>query len=269
MSRQAKVDFAKAKEKKTILKGFVKRYEKTELEDGSLKSELTVDCSGSKVIIDGEDVVNFPYARSLKSLVGEEIIFTVKEVFPNNVVYGSMKEAFEVKNKPIVDLLLQGELLEGKVVYETPYGVYIDIKGVQGFLKNSDFSDDGTEVASIYPKGKLIKVKFKKYSKYGNIIFEPEEKRHGKSVIEKSEIKKGQIYQGKIVNILPDRMFVNIIPDVDCMCRIPVSSETFRISEYVVLMIDRVFAVDDKLMVRGEVLSKAIRTNENLKNKKK
>ena len=157
MPRRAKLDFVTAKEKKTILKGVVKSLEKIESEDGVVNSLLTIDCNGSKVFITDEEVVNFPYAKSLKSLVGEEIVFTIKEVFDNDVVYGSMKEAVEVKNKPIMELLESGEVLEGKVVYETPYGVYIDIKGVQGFLKNIDFSDDGTEVSKLYPKGKMIK----------------------------------------------------------------------------------------------------------------
>ena len=262
MSRQAKVDFAKAKEKKTILKGLVKMYDKNAL-DGKIEPFLTIDCNGSKVIIEQSEVVFFPYSKSLKSLVGEEIIFTVKEVFPNNIVYGSMKEAFEVKNRPIIDLLEKGEILEGKVVYETNYGAYIDIKGVQGFLKNIDFSDDGTEVTKIYPKGSIIKVKFKRYSQNGNILLLPEEKRHGSSAVEKSDIRKGQEYIGKIVGIIPDRMFVNIIPDVDCMCRVPAQfGETYRMKEYVLVRITFVGEKNGKLMVRGEVMSKVNRYND-------
>lgn len=254
MANRKKIDFRKAKDEGIIMQGFVKSCEKIQMPDGTERGQINVYTGNYLVIIEEEDIVNFPYAKTLTSLVGEEIIYTVKEVFPDNVIYGSMKEAYAKRNKPILDKLMNGEVLEGKVVYTTPHGAYINVGGVQGFLKNFDFSDDGTEVRQAYPKGSLIRIKFRKYTKNGNLIFAPEERKHGEKIISQDEIKKGQVYVGKITGMYPDRMYVNIIPGVDCMCHIPKTIAEPKVNETVSIRITNVFRGDnDKLMVRGEV----------------
>ena len=258
MPNLKKMDFQKAKEEKTILSGLVRQCDQIPQDDGGKVGQLIVDCNGRSVIICEEDVVNFPYARTIASLVGEEIEFVIKEVFPEDeIVYGSMVEAYEIKRKPTMDKLKAGEVLEGVVVYPTAHGAYINVNGVQGFLRNHDFSDDGTEVKQLYPKGSKIKIVFKKFSSKGNLIFGPEEQIHGKAIISKEKIQKGQIYSGKVTGVYPERIYVNIMAGVDVLCHVPRTIADVTVGDMVRVKIQRAFVGDDgKLLVRGECTSR-------------
>lgn len=254
MARNQKTDFALAKEEERILKGLVRSCEKNEFPDGKVEWHINVAYNGQSVIITEDDVINFPYAKTLVSLVGEEISFVIKDVISDDLVYGDMKKAYEIKRKPIMDKLMNGQVLEGIVVYTLPHGAYINISGVQGFLKNYDFSNDDTKVSDIYPQGSFIRVKFLRYTKNGNILFTPEKKIERKSSFDVSTIKKGQRYVGKIVDIYPDRLYVNITAGVDCLCSIPQTIANPKINDTVMIKVSKVFYGDNgKMYVRGYI----------------
>lgn len=259
MANQRKVDFAKAKAEEKILKGLVKECSVDELPDGTKMSTLVVIHGGASVFIQEEDVVNFPYAKSMTSLVGEEISFVVKDVFPDGIIYGDMKKAQEIKLKPVMDRLKNGEILEGIIVYALNYGVYVNIAGVQGLLKNHNFSNDGTKVTDVYSVGSFIKVKLDKITDKGLVRLVPAKPLNKKSKIDASTIRKGQYYIGKIVTIYPEKWYVNIDAGIDVLCYPTKTIPNPQIGMTVKIFVKKVFYGDrdGRLFVRGEVTRRA------------
>lgn len=255
--RKKKIDFAKAKEEKVVLRGLVRMCEKIDYDNDSFSQSIRVDCGGTMVIIESEDITLFPYARSPKTLVGEEVDFMVKEYIPEEkLVYGSMKMAEDVINKPILDKLYAGEELEGTVVHVTRHGAYVSIKGVQCFMRNLDYSDDGRTIEEDFPKMSKIKVKYSKTSIHGNLIVVPLEKKRGIPIVKKEEIKEGQVYVGKITGAYSDRVYVNITAGIDCMCRVPDFIYNLMVNEQVVVAITKVYNDKNGFKVRGKITNK-------------
>lgn len=252
-----KIDFAKAKEEGIVLRGLVRMCEKIDYEKDKFTQNIRVDCGKNMVIIESDEISLFPYGRSPKALVGEEVDFIVKEYIPSeNLIFGSMKMAEQVKQQPILDRLYEGETMEGTVVYVTRHGAYISIDGVQCFMRNVDFSNDGKLIEEFYPKMSKIKIKYKKTSKQGVILVEPLEKKMGIPTIDINEIEVGQVHLGKITGAYPDRIYVNITAGIDCMCRVPDFIFNLMVNEHVAVLITKIIKKGERIKIRGKIINK-------------
>ena len=221
MAKPKNIDFQKAMENKVILKGLVKTSERlTDQYDneGNPKAIMTVVINSNVAYMRGEDAINYPYSKSFARLVGDMVSVCVKEIVDDKV-YVSMKLAKAERAKDTIELLEAGESVEGIVRFTTPYGAYITTEtGVDGFLKNSDFSNDGTEVREVYPKMSKIKVRKKGFDRKGQYLFLPETKHLGTRILTYKNIRKGQAVEGKVVSTYPDRYYINIDADLNVMC---------------------------------------------------
>lgn len=219
MGREKKIDFELAMKNQTILRGLVRMCNKIEESDGTFREEILVETGGAGVIIEKDEVGIFPFEKSLRHLVGEEVSLVIIDVIPSEkLILGSIKKALEIKNAPVIKSLEEGEVLQGVVMKTTKHGAYILVGEVHGFMKNSDFSDDGSEIRDYYPEMSKMKVKFHKYTANGHILFRPERKRHGSEFINSDKIMPGQTFLGKIIKIFSDTEYVNIAPGIDCKC---------------------------------------------------
>lgn len=254
MAREKRIDFQKAKDDNTILKGMVRECRKIKDSNGSEKNELFVSCGEIGVIIPENEVDLFPFQKAIRHLVGEEITFCILEVFDKDVIYGSMKKAREIKTAPIIKRLKNGDVLEGTITALTERGAYIDVNGVHGFMNNYDFADDGTEIRDRYKKFETIKVKFEKYTPRGYIIFYPEAKIEGKSVISEDKIEIGSFYLGKVTKVFVDKSFVLIAPKIAVLCPPAKNIFNLRINDMVSVKIKKKFYNEQgKLRLRGEI----------------
>lgn len=260
-----KIDLNKAKEEKKILSGLVTACEDYKLSDDVDRRLLLVNCLGNMITIEEPEIVQLPYAVTLKSLVGEKVNFVVTDITSEGV-FGSMRLAKEITEEPILKRLLAGEVMKGTVTYTTPYGVYISIKGVvSGMMKNYDFSDDGTEIREIYPKYSDIRVKYKKTTKNGNILFLPEQKRKGQILYDIEKIEKGQTYLGKITNISPDfdYIIVTINPGITVKCTFPAKYPDTKESDEVVITISSKMQKKGRYYLKGRVIQRVKAHNTN------
>lgn len=230
------IDFSAAKEANVILRGTVKYCRRV---DGKEPNCIIVDCNGHPVLIEKEDCVNFPFAKTLISLIGEEISFMVKDYQPDtDICIGSMTMAYEEKEKPILENLESGSVMDGIIIYETVHGAYISVDGIYGFMRNRDFSNDGTAVRDIYAKHDKIRVKLLMIRNDGELLFEPEKKHIGeKSIIEFAQINIGDIYKGRVTGSYIDRIYVNIAPECDVICNVPRYIDLIRTGEFVLVKI--------------------------------
>lgn len=256
-----KIDFSKSMEQEKILSGLVVSCKSYHTSDIEVEYMLEVNCLGNLVNIPGSEIITHQTKSTPNFLVGENINFVVIEV-NENIIMGSMKKANEILSKPIMDKLLGGEVLKGMVSYITPYGAYINIDGVvSGFMKNYDFSDDGTEIREIYPKYSTIEVKFKKYSSNGNIIFLPAKKRKGKAMYDISQIEHGQTYLGKVTDVPSTMNYVRVIIDgknLKVKCNYPRKVQDVKVGDIVVVSITKKEQIEgkDKYVIFGNIINR-------------
>lgn len=257
-----KKEIKKTMEKNQLLKGKVIFEREVPGKDGIKDREIVVDCSGTTVFIKEEDCKKFPFAKTIISLIGEEIEFVlISADYENEVYYGSMKEAEEVKLKPIIENIEKGGVVNAVVVNTTVHGAYLYINGVHGFLKNMDFSNDGSSVRDYYSRLDSIKVKFLRYAKSGEMLFEAAEKKTAATIVKMDEIKAGNIFRGKVTGSYPDRIYVNIAPGCDLICDVPKNVYKVYTEDTVLIKVTKVYKDNkDKTRLRGVILNKDYKT---------
>ena len=259
MPRQKKPDFKKCLEEQTILTGLARICDRKKTKDDFIEV-LRVDVAGYTVYINKEDAVLYPYSNALSRLVGAEVRFCVKEIVPatpeeEEKVYGSMKAAKEKLIAPIKERLENGSVEKGVVVSATQHGAYIAVGDLKGFMKNSDFSEDGSEIRDYLQKGSEIEVKFKKYSDNGFLYFVPKEKIKASKKVRRKDIEVGMVMAGTITKAYPDRVYVKVLPKIEVLC-FNDKMGTLREGDEVQVKIQRVFKPDKWLMVRGKIMGK-------------
>ena len=259
MPRQKKPDWKKCLEEKTIMSGLARVCDRKKSGDNFFEI-LRVDIGGYTVYIKKEDAVLYSYSNVLSRLVGSEVRFCIKEIVPATAdeeekVYGSMKLCREELIAPIKARLESGSVETGKIVSATLHGAYIAIGDLKGFMKNSDFSDNGEEIRDYFQKGDEIKVKFKKYSQSGFLYLVPEEKPKSSKKVKRKDIAEGMVMMGTITKAYPDRVYVKVLPKIEAMC-FNEQMGTLRVGDEVQVKIQRIWKPDKWLMVRGKVLGK-------------
>lgn len=245
-----KINFSEAKQKQTILTGLVRTANQ---DIPNTEDNIIVECAGEKVIISYSEIELPPYCRTLVSLVGLDVDFCVMEYVDDpRIIFGSMKVAGEKKRKPILEKLYRGDVLEGIITHIVPHGAYVNIGGVSGLLKNSNFSSDGTAVSAVYKEFQKIRVKYLKTSDKGNIIFQPETVYQGDNSLTFSDFQKDQVCLGKCIKAFPDKLFVRIASGVDVLCPYPSKFPGLKEQEMVRVKIIKVFP--EKQRIRGLVI---------------
>lgn len=241
--------FQKAMDNKTVLTALVKMVQYNE----TLKSDiLVVDIDGTMGIILREDLdLEFEW-KSLVGFLGRDVNFTIKSIDKEkNFMFCSRREAQEIKKNEIVGKLAEGAVFNAQVVSILKYGAYIDIDGVSGLLKNSDFADDYTSIGEVLKVGDTVNVKLRKISSSGKLVFEATEKHKSPTIMEFNMFERDQVVLGVIRNIKPWGAYVCIAPGLDALCPIPGTGEleegmkvSFRITQ----------VQDEDKRVRGKIV---------------
>lgn len=250
MAKRKHFNFKAAMENGTILTGVVRVAEVHPQKENSL---LKIDCAGKKVIIPGKEIVPLKFGQSISNYTGKEVDFIVTEVSEEvDLIFGSCVKAAQKKEAPILEKLFAGEVIEGVIANLVDHGAYINIGGaVEGLMKNIDFSDDGTCMKDVCNVGESIRIKYLKTSSKGTFIFVPEKVRHGSSALTFEDLARHQHISGTVVSVYPDRVYVNILPGIDCMCENPKNIDQLKEYEKVTVVLIKVD--QEKRRVRGAI----------------
>jgi len=241
--------YEKYKSEQKVLKSVVKIVQY----DEALKTDvLVLDLEGLKGVIMKKDVDYELKIKSLVNFVGREVSFVVKDVDRNNgVIYCSRAEAQKVTKDDIIRRLNDGEAFDAQIVNILKYGAYVEIDGVTGLLKNTDFAEDYTAIGELLSIGDTVKVKMKKLSANGNILFEAVKKYKSPTIMDINSFEKNQIVLGVVRNIQPFGIFVQIAPNLDALC----SPDIAEIEEDMKVSV-RITKVDKAAgRVRGKILN--------------
>lgn len=228
--------FEKAMKENTVLKGLVKVVQHNNQLDTDV---LVLDLNGVKGIIVREEVDLEVNWKSLVGFIGREISFVVKEIDVDaGVLICSRKDAQEILKESIIERLREGEVFNAQIINNLRYGVYVEIEGVTGLLKNIDFADDYTSIGDVLKIGQNVNVKLKKISSNNRLIFEAVEKYKNPTIMEFDMFERDQVVLGVVRNVKPFGVYVCIAPGIDALCPIPGTGEieegmkvSFRITQ--------------------------------------
>lgn len=237
-----------------ILIGTVRELRKYTVNDHEKHVDLVVTMDDYEVIIPEEEVVTFIKSYTPLSLVGEQIRYTITDIFPDQgLVFGSMQEADRRNKEPTLKKLYSKEILSGTIVSFTSAGAYIDVgHGVQGFLRNCDFSPTGRRVEDVYKRFMELRVIYDHTTVNGTIIFHPQHLDHEEVPSEIYIFERGKMYKGRINKVFPDRVYVTMRAKVDCLCSYPMSLGKLCQGECVSVKITKV----NGMKLRGEIYNR-------------
>ena len=195
-----------------VIKGFIKCR---------TKGGMIVDVFGLEAFLPGSQIDVKPI-RDYDMFVGKTMEFKVvkiNEEFKNVVVsHKALIEAeLEAQKREIISKLEKGQVLEGTVKNITPYGVFIDLGGVDGLIHITDLSwgrvSHPSEVVELDQKLNVVILDFddeKKRIALGLKQLQP----HPWDALN-PDLKVGDHVKGRVV-VLPDYgAFVEIAPGVE------------------------------------------------------
>ena len=201
-----------ALENKEVVKGYIKCR---------TKGGMIVDVFGIEAFLPGSQIDVKPI-RDYDVFVGKTMEFQIVKInqeYKNVVVsHKALIEAeLEAQKQEIISKLEKGQVLEGTVKNITPYGVFIDLGGVDGLIHITDLSwgrvSDPHEIVQLDQKLNVVILDFdeeKKRIALGLKQLTP----HPWDALD-SNLKVGDKVKGKVVVMADYGAFVEIAPGVE------------------------------------------------------
>ena len=180
---------------------------------------------GERVVIYDSEADADSTRPHLMNLVGRRIPFVVTAAeADSDRLIGSRKKAQTALKAVMVQDLANGRIYEGTVTGFSRFGAYIEVNGVTGHLRNSDFSSDHSDVREYLSVGDSIEVKCKELSQEGYIYWEVMSKVHRTKPIE-HDFEPDTVVLGRVVRINNFErgvgVFVNLKTGIDALCSLP------------------------------------------------
>ncbi|HBF2930724.1 S1 RNA-binding domain-containing protein [Clostridioides difficile] len=214
-------------EEKKVLSGTVRLVKF----DEELNSDILIIIleDGGEVIMKREDIDIRQTNRSLTPYLFKKIEFILTDIIEseeNEVkMLASRKEIKEKDRDLLIKKLEEGEEFEAKVVHLEKFGAYLEINETTVTIRNTEFSDDYTNVSDIYKVDDVIKVKLFKVNSNKRIYVEAVEKYKSNAIIDMDSFTTGSVVIGSVRTIRTDDCFVCIAPNLDVLSPIPTFSD--------------------------------------------
>lgn len=187
--------------------------------------ELGIKEGGEKCVIYANEADSNNDNPYLMNLHGRRIPFVIMAVDEENGrLLCSRKKAQAALKASMLQGLVSGKVYEGELVGFSRYGGYIEVGGVTGHIRNSDFSDDHSDIREYIKMGDKVGVRCKEMSKEGYVFWEVVTKVHRTKPIE-HDFEADTIVLGTIVRIADfgnsTGVFVNLKLGIDALCSLP------------------------------------------------
>lgn len=223
MSRgiQMKESFAIESDLGHIQKGKVKgvQYDHDLGEDS-----VWLENKGQKIMIARSKLELYELKGGLHRYMGQMIAYEVIGYDSHRqVYYGSCLEVKRQKRRELIKRLETGQPFLATVTRLTYFGAYLTIDGISVILRNKDFAADYTTVADVYRVGEQIEVCFLKANTNLKINVQAVTKYVQTSAITINDFEPHTIVYGTIRSIKPWACFVNLAPNLDAICPIPLA----------------------------------------------
>lgn len=135
-----------------------------------------------------------------------------------------MMQQQEALKASVLQGLQNGQVYESRLTGFSQYGGYVEVNGVTGHIRNSDFSDDHSDIREYLKAGDKVEVKCKEISSEGYIFWEVVSKVRRSKPIE-HDFERDTIVLGRMARIsnFPNSIgvFVNLKLGIDALCPLP------------------------------------------------
>jgi len=180
---------------------------------------------GEKCVIYANEADADAVRPRMMNLMGRKVPFVVTAAEPeNDRLIASRKKAQQALKLVMMQDLANGRIYEGTVTGFSRFGAYIEVNGVTGHLRNSDFSTDHSDVREYLSVGNPIEVKCKEFSSEGYIYWEVMSKVHRTKPIS-HDFEPDTVVLGRAVRINQFQRgvgaFVNLQTGIDALCSLP------------------------------------------------
>lgn len=187
--------------------------------------ETGIKAGGEKCAIyatEADSDTNSPY---LIALMGRKVPFVVKAIDEdNNRLICSRKRAQELLKTTMLQSLVSRKVYEGEIVSFSRYGGYVEVSGITGHIRNSDFSEDHSDIKEHMKVGDKLEVRCKEVSKEGYIFWEAVKKVRRTKPLE-YDFEKDTVVMGTVVRLADFKrssgVFVNLQLGIDALCPVP------------------------------------------------
>lgn len=198
--------------------------------------------------------------RSLLPLLGERIPFVILSIDEeSHRMVCSRKIAQQIIKENMKKDIGSGKVFHAKITRFVDYGAFLDVNGVSGILRTTDFSTDHSEIPEYYKIGDTIPVVCRDISSNGRMFFRAQHM-HQRTEPLRVDIREKQIVLGTVRSIRTFETgpvyFVHIETGLDCLCPVPDDMEI----EYgvdVAVIITSVRENEDPLLsphIRGRII---------------
>lgn len=201
--------------RKSILSGNIGSIQKNK---STGKSSAIIKFRGWKFVINEDDMDCELDLVSLSNFIDRNVQFTLLEITGPKTVRASRAEAQKITQKSTIERIESGESIRAQIVNVLAHGAYVDINGVTGLLKNVDFARDSTPIKKVLNVGDKIKVKYKKRSSNGTILFEAVQKYISPESLTIDDLCEDSIVTGVVRAVQPFGVFVQVVVDHDALC---------------------------------------------------
>ena len=250
------------KEKEEILWGEVVRVGHTpEKRAYMIVKTDTKNCAKNYPCIIYREDADAEFKRgSLVYLLGHRIPYVIIKVDEEKLrIEGSRKMAQEKSKVEMPQDLANGKEFTGTILNFVSFGAYVEVNGVVGLLKNTDYSIDFSEVSESKKEGDTVPVKCKEITNEGKIFWVATVKQHRLVPID-YDFEPGTAVVGTIQDIRAFHdgvgVFVRIAPGLDALCFAPDDLE-IEIGVKVSIRIQSVEAAKEQYLpprVKGRIL---------------
>lgn len=161
----------------------------------------------------------------LVSLMGRRLPFVVTAMDDeNNWLLCSRKKAQTLLKASMLQDLANGRIFEGELTAFSRYGGYIEVNGITGHIRNSDFSEDHSDIREYLSIGDKVDVKCREVSPEGYIFWEVVSKMRRTKPIQ-HDFEPDTVVPGRVVRISDFKsgigIFVNLQLGIDALCPMP------------------------------------------------
>ena len=211
---------------KTIFWGMVTRLGR--LEDKTPYMMVPIAEFESNGVIPMNEVDAEIERKSLVPLLGRNIPFVILSIEEDGTIKCSRREAqLQIKASMLKDIG-KNTVMRGEVVREADYGVYVEVNGVSGLLKNNDYIDAAVPVKDFLQMGKKVDVICKSINANGKIQWEPAQKPEVEAI--HYDVEEDTCVMGTVINLKPFEsggvgVFVRIGQGLDALCLLPPDME--------------------------------------------
>ncbi len=197
---------------------------------------------------------------ALMYLVGHHVpVVILGEDKETGLLTGSRKLAQEQLKQKMLPSLASAKEMKGTILCFTNYGAYVEVNGVVGMLKNTDYSIDYSEIKETRSFGDTIVVKAKEVTSEGKVFWTVPEKFHREKPIE-YDVEPNTAVVGTVQSVKNFAsgvgVFVRIATGLDALCILPQNIEV-EVGNRVAVAINSVEKQDNEFLpprVRGRIL---------------